>query len=56
MTRTDINNLFGRNRTSEQIAGALATLIRLLRLIRTLRPPKIEKIKKEFRELIRINE
>lgn len=56
MTRTDINNLFGRNRTSEQIAGALATLIRLLRLVRTLRPPKIEKIKKEFRELIRINE
>jgi DNA replicative helicase MCM subunit Mcm2 (Cdc46/Mcm family) len=29
MTRTDISNLFGRNRTSEQIAGALALLLKL---------------------------
>ena len=29
MTRTDISNLFGRHRTSDQIAGALTTLLRL---------------------------
>jgi hypothetical protein len=29
MTRTDISNLFGRHRTSDQIGGALATLLKM---------------------------
>ena len=31
MTRTDISNLFGRHRTSDQINAALAMLLRLCR-------------------------
>jgi hypothetical protein len=29
MTRTDISNLFGRNRTADQISAAMATLFKL---------------------------